>query len=209
MADDGETTKTRPKESTKNKRSALPVRWRAWLRALHRDVGYLLVGLTFVYAASGLAVNHIDDWDANYVTWDRTHALTVELPEGNDQAAARAVLDQLAIATPPTEVYRVDDNELEILVDDRTLIVRLDDETIQDRGREGRFFLRVANWLHLNRGKAAWTYIADGYAVLLLFLATSGMFMIKGKKGLWGRGALLVALGSAVPILYVTLSGGP
>jgi hypothetical protein len=44
---------------------------------------------------------------------------------------------------------------------------------------------------------------------LLLFLALSGMFMIKGKKGLIGRGAILVVLGAAVPILYVTLSGGP
>ncbi|MEQ9318627.1 MAG: PepSY-associated TM helix domain-containing protein [Polyangiaceae bacterium] len=207
MADDGETTKTT--KTNNPKRSLLATRWRAWLRALHRDIGYLLVGLTFVYAASGLAVNHIDDWNANYVEWDRTHALTVDIPEGDDQAAAKAVLDQLAISQAPTEIYRVDENELEILVDDRTLIVRTDRKTILDRGREDRFFLRVANWLHLNRGKAAWTYIADGYAVLLLFLASSGMFMIKGKKGLWGRGALLVALGSAVPILYVTLSGGP
>ena len=29
-----------------------PVRWRPALRSLHRDVGYLAVGLTFVYAAS-------------------------------------------------------------------------------------------------------------------------------------------------------------
>ena len=78
-----------------------------------------------------------------------------------------------------------------------------------DQGREPRFFLRVANWLHYNRGKAAWTYIADAYAVLLLYLAISGLFMIKGKLGLRWRGALLVSLGAAVPIAYVVLSGGP
>jgi len=205
MADLSETTE--PNDTTKRRKKRLS--WRALLRALHRDVGYLLVGLTFVYALSGLAVNHIDDWNANYVEWDRTHPLTAEVPRDDDQAVAKAVLDQLAIAKPPTEIYRVDEDELEILVDDRTLTVRFDEATIQDRGREGRFFLRLANWLHLNRGKKAWTYIADGYASLLLFLASSGMFMLKGKKGLWGRGALLVALGSAVPILYVTLSGGP
>ena len=31
--------------------------------------------------------------------------------------------------------------------------------------RSSRFFLRVANWLHYNRGKKAWTYVADVYAV--------------------------------------------
>ena len=33
--------------------------------------------------------------------------------------------------------------------------------------------------------------------------------MLKGKKGLIGRGAVLVAIGSAVPLLYVHFSGGP
>ena len=31
------------------------VAWRPWLRALHRDAGYTAVGLTIIYAASGLA----------------------------------------------------------------------------------------------------------------------------------------------------------
>ena len=43
----------------------------------------------------------------------------------------------------------------------------------------------------------------------LLLLALSGMFMLPGKKGLIGRGGVLVLLGALVPILYVTLSGGP
>ena len=34
---------------------------RPWLRAVHRDAGYFGVGLTLVYALSGLAVNHIAD----------------------------------------------------------------------------------------------------------------------------------------------------
>ena len=95
------------------------------------------------------------------------------------------------------------------MIDERTLTVTLSTGEVHDASREPRLLLRVANWLHLNRGKKAWTYIADGYAVLLLFLATSGMFMLPGRKGLIGRGLILVAIGSAVPILYVTLSGGP
>src|SRR5262245_24029094 len=41
-------------------------RWRAWLRAVHRDVGYLAVGFTIIYALSGIAMNHIADWDPNF-----------------------------------------------------------------------------------------------------------------------------------------------
>jgi hypothetical protein len=61
----------------------------------------------------------------------------------------------------------------------------------------------------LNRGKKAWKYVADGYAVFLLFLAASGLFMIPGRKGIMGRGAILALLGALVPVLYVVLSGGP
>ena len=40
--------------------------WRKWNHALHRDIGYLCIGLTLVYALSGIAVNHIRDWNPNY-----------------------------------------------------------------------------------------------------------------------------------------------
>jgi hypothetical protein len=33
------------------------------------------------------------------------------------------------------------------------------------------------------------------------------MFMLPGRKGLLGRGLVLVLLGAAVPIAYVTLAG--
>ena len=76
-----------------------------------------------------------------------------------------------------------------------------------DEGQEPRFLLRFANWLHVNRGKKAWTKAADAYAAAMLFLATSGVFMIAGKKGLLGRGAVLVAVGIAIPVLYVHFAG--
>jgi hypothetical protein len=68
--------------------------------------------------------------------------------------------------------------------------------------------VRAANWLHLNRGKKAWTYFADSYAVGLLFLATSGLFMIAGKRGLFGRGIFFVAAGVAIPVVYLALVKG-
>jgi uncharacterized protein len=182
--------------------------FRSWLRALHRDAGYLAVGLTFVYAASGLAVNHIKDWDPSFQQTERERHVEGPFPD-DDQAAARKVLAALAIPGTPREAYRSGPTALDIVFDKRTLHVNTRTGAVLDETEEPRPLLRVANWLHLNRGKKAWTLIADGYAVFLLFLATSGVFMIPGKKGLFGRGALLVGLGAAIPVLYVVLSGGP
>jgi hypothetical protein len=186
------------------------IRIRPWLRAFHRDVGYFLVGLTFVYALSGLAVNHIGQWNPSFDQIERHHQLPnpTALPQ-DDTALSRLVLQQLKVEGEPTELYRVSDTSLDIVLERRTLHVNTADGTVFEEGEEPRFFLRLANWLHLNRGKKAWTYIADGYALLLLFLATSGLFMIAGRKGLLGRGAIITAAGVALPVLYVVLSGGP
>lgn len=183
-------------------------RLRPWLRALHRDAGYLIVGLTFVYALSGLAVNHIKDWDPNFHQISVTHKLDSPLPK-NDQDAAQKILAQLGQSAKEPEVYALDERHFEIVLDQRTLHVDREARTVLEEGQRPRFFLRLANWLHLNRGKPAWTYIADGYAVLLLFLATSGLFMIAGRKGLVGRGGVITALGAIIPIAYVSLTGGP
>lgn len=183
-------------------------RWRAVVRSLHRDAGYIAVGLTFVYALSGLAINHIGKWDPNFKMVVETHQLDRKLPE-DEAAAGKQILAELGIDEEPREAYWETDGTYQVIFDDRTIVVDPRTLVAKDAAEKPRFFLRVANWLHYNRGKDAWTWIADGYAILLLFLATSGVFMLKGRKGFIGRGAILIALGAAVPILYVQLSGGP
>jgi hypothetical protein len=217
MADEGDPIEGRaPGSAPKKKKprgpwASIRKRWRPWLRAIHRDVGYLAVGLTVIYAASGLAINHIGEWDPNFASESREHRIAAPIPTASDQAATDHVLAALSIEATPADFFFEDERTLEIYFneDERRLVVDVATGRVAETFKSERFFLRVANWLHYNRGKAAWTYIADGYALFLLFLAGSGLFMLKGKKGLRGRGAILVALGAAVPLLYIHLSGGP
>ncbi len=39
--------------------------WRRVLVGLHRDIGFLILGLTLVYGVSGIAVNHRHHWNPN------------------------------------------------------------------------------------------------------------------------------------------------
>jgi hypothetical protein len=166
------------------------------------------VGLTVIYALSGLAVNHISDWEPNFSEVRREHQLKVPLDSDDAQTATRAVTE-LHLAGPVREVYRVDETLLEVALDRTTLRIDTRSGKVVEEGQEPRFFLRVANWLHLNRGKKAWTYIADGYAVFLLLLSTTGLWMFPGRRGIWGRAGLIAVAGALVPAVYVTLSGGP
>lgn len=182
--------------------------WRPLLRSLHRDAGYLAVGFTLIYAMSGLAVNHVADWDPSFRSYQAVRQLKLPLP-AEDRAAAEAVLRQLGTRGPAREVYRAALDQLDVRLDKGSLHVNPLTGRVVEEGQKPRFLLRIANWLHLNRGKKAWTFVADTYAIFLLFLACSGIFMLPGRNGIRGRGGLFVAIGIAVPVLYVVLSGGP
>jgi hypothetical protein len=106
-------------------------------------------------------------------------------------------------------VFRAGPDKLEVVLDQRTLRIDTQSGTVTEDAQEPRFFLRAANWLHLNRGKKAWTFIADSYAVFLLLLSITGLWMFPGRKGLLGRAGVIAVAGALVPTLYVTLSGGP
>src|SRR5262249_19696169 len=132
-------------------------RWRLWLRAIHRDVGYVAVGLTFVYALSGLAINHIGSWDPDFRTVVQRAPLAAALPRA-DKAAAAQLLRQFGVAATPRQAFRDSDTAFEIDLDSGSIKADTATGVATYSREEPRFFLRVANWLHYNRGKAAWTY---------------------------------------------------
>jgi len=183
--------------------------YRVWLRAIHRDVGYLVVGLTFIYALSGIAINHLGSWDPNFKRVAKTRNLEGPFPE-DEEALVTEIISKLKLSEDEVQASFYDsDTIFELALVDGSARLNIKTGVIKIIGKESRFFLRVANWLHYNRGKATWTYIADAYAVLLLYLAISGAFILKGRKGIVGRGAILIFIGAAVPIVYVQLTSGP
>jgi uncharacterized protein len=191
----------------------VPASVRRFLRALHRDFGYVAVGLTFVYAASGIAVNHIADWDPNFTQVKETHLLppsTATRIDPTDEKSLRVLADHLRLNLnlegPIEDVYAVSETEVDVNVAGGVLHVHLGLRRAEYEGQKPRPLLRLANYLHTNRGKKAWTWVADIYAGILLYLATSGLFLLPLGKGLRDRKVWLVLGGVLVPVLYVTLS---
>jgi hypothetical protein len=181
--------------------------WRAWLRAIHRDIGYFAIGFTVIYAVSGIAQNHIGDWgDVSYVASERTFEIPKIADDVPDDVAIKRVADAAKLGTPTSSLRAGDEIRLGYASGAQATAIGTQ-VTVQSRER--RAFIGLANWLHKARGKTAWKYIADLYALCLLYLACSGIFMIKGRNGLRWRGAIVIGVGIAVPVLYVAIAGGP
>ena len=176
-------------------------RWRAWLRSFHRDFGYLAIGFTVIYAVSGIAQNHIEDWgDISYTSYEQTIAIA-PIPDAiPDAQAIQLVVDKVGLGAPTSTLRAGDEIRLEYASGAKASAIG---DRITVQGRSQRFFIGAANWLHRARNKHAWKYVADLYAVLLLYLAISGIFMIKGKLGFKWRGAILISIGVAVPVTAV------
>lgn len=176
--------------------------WRRWNNILHRDLGYLCVALTVIYAISGIAVNHMHDWNPNY-KFERVERTLEPIPVGDRQTMVDLAVERLDLPGPPQESFRPDPGTLELFYEGWSVEVDAAAGTaLLERPRD-RLFLRDFNFLHLNHPKGLWTFFADAYALLLLFLAISGMFVLKGKKGLTGRGKWWVLAGLVIPVLFL------
>ena len=182
-------------------------------RALHRDIGYLVCTLTALYSLSGLAVNHIEDWNPNQSRTEQAVALGPLVAPGvevRSDAATLSALEQEAArraGLDASEVrgrHRISPTAFKVfLPDGGELVVDLptgNGTLVRILPRHGLF---EANVLHLNHLKGAWTWVADLFGVCLLFLSVSGLFMLRGKNGALGRGKWLIGIGLLVPAGFV------
>lgn len=177
---------------------------RKWVRILHRDIGYLSVGLIIVYGISGIAVNHVDEWNPNYIIEKDTVSITAMSDSVlTDDTMQAHIKDELNIQDTANSSFRSGPNSIQLFFERKTISADVKNgfaeiETVTDRA-----VFRETNFLHLNNPQKIWTYVADLFAVGLIFLGITGMFMIKGRKGITGRGKYLVAISILIPVIFL------
>ena len=180
------------------------INWRRWNNLLHRDLGYLCVGLTVIYAISGIAVNHMHHWNPNYKI-ERAEVSIEPIPLSDRETMVAMAVERLNLPEPPNESFRPDPGTLQMFYDGWSVQIDVAAGIAMVERPRDRIILRDSNFLHLNHPKGVWTYVADVYAFLLLFRASSGMFVLKGKAGLTGRGKWFILAGVLVPLGFIAL----
>jgi hypothetical protein len=92
---------------------------------------------------------------------------------------------------------------IRIFVEGNTIDVDLGSGKVLQEKVTRRPLLFEMNYLHLNKAKGLWTWLADIYAIALLVVAVTGMLMIR-RATRW-RGIILTGTGFVIPLLYLLI----
>ena len=173
------------------------------LRSLHRDFGYLVVGITFIYTISGIAMNHRQDWNPHYSLVSEE----ITVPASDQMEYAKAEISTLLEKFANKPLYKkhfiTKDATIKIFVQEGTVIYTpLEGKAELELLKKRPFWFQI-NKIHLAQTDRLWIWISDIMALFLLFVAVSGMFLLKGKLGITGRGLWLTSLGIVIPVLII------
>ena len=180
--------------------------WRKWFRVVHRDFGYLFFGITLIYSISGIALNHLDDWNSNYIITRKEIRLDDpgQITRTISKDEMRAVMARLGEGKSYKNHFFPSPNVVKVFLRGGSAVIDLESGTGILEKTKRRPFFREMNYLHYNP-ITIWTWISDVFAGVLIVLAITGLFLVRGAKGISGRGAWLTILGILIPLLILYL----
>lgn len=174
-------------------------RLRRWNVAWHRDLGYFFSALIIIYSLSGIALNHINDWDPDFVIYKKH----IQLQQSYVKVQINAQTVQAFGRLVGEENYKVFDfptnNQVKIYYDNATLHINFENGKGEYEKLTKRHLFYESNLLHRNSIKG-WKWVSDIFACFLIIISVTGLFILKGKYGFKRRGIWFVLAGLLLPI---------
>lgn len=159
--------------------------------------------MTVIYALSGIAINHLEDWDPRYINTEKEIQTTI-----NGEVNKEKLIEILSIYGEG-ENYRKHffpnrDYVKIFLDDDGIALINLATGEGKITRKKVRPIFKETVYLHYDPVKW-WTWFSDIYCGALIIIDVSGLFILRGQKGIKGRGAWLTILGILIPVLFLIL----
>lgn len=171
------------------------------LRNIHRDLGYFYVGLIIAFAISGIAQNHRKQWKPDKYLYEFKRVQTdFRLPKESvtkDKVLAFNKENGLA------DFRQFDirkDSTLVISYKDADATIHLDNGKAEINEWRKKPLLAELSFLHKNNGNMGWIWYSDIFALGLIIIAFSGMFLMKGKNSFQQRGWIFALAGIVIPV---------
>ncbi len=175
-------------------------KWRKWNRAIHRDFGFFFFGITIIYAISGIAINHNDDWNPNYIV--TRYEFTANLPDDPGKDIVKQMLIDLEEEDTYKKHFFPQAGLMKVFIKNGTVEVNLKTGKGLLEKIKKRPIFKEMNYLHYNPVKW-WTIYSDIYSVALILISVSGLLILRGSRGITGRGAWLTIVGIIIPLIFL------
>ncbi len=172
-------------------------------RITHRDLGYLIAGLTVIYALSGIALNHKHDWNPNYLIENNSFTTSINFTRQTmNNEKALQILNELPGNPEFKTWYFPSGNTMTIFIEGGSVRINmLSGQGVIERISKRPLFYQI-NFLHYNPG-VWWKYFSDIFCIALILVTISGLLIIKGRNGITRRGAILTIIGIILPLLFL------
>ncbi len=176
--------------------------WRKWNRIIHRDFGYLFFGMTIIYALSGIAINHLEEWDPRYKESEKV--INVDVPFQVNKENLLDILSEYDEGENYRKHYMPNEEYVKIFLVDGEAKINLSTGEGIIKKRKARPLFKETTYLHYDP-VIWWTWFSDIYAGALIIIAITGLLILKGKKGITGRGAWMTVLGILIPLIFLII----
>jgi len=150
-------------------------------------------------------MNHRRDWNPHYSVVSEEIKAPVSDTSKISESDVVTLLKSFQYHPVYKKYFITREGEVKIFVEEGTVVYNPQEgKAVLEVLKRRPFFFQI-NKIHLAQTGRLWIWISDTMAAFLLFVAISGIFLLKGKYGLKGRGWWLLAIGIAIPLTAIFL----
>lgn len=166
----------------------------------HRDIGYFVSSLILMYCISGIALNHMDAFNPDFII----QTDTLMLPNLNPNLSENDIFHLTAyVGENKVKLWdKPTPNQIKIYYENASLHLYLDEKVGIYEKISIRPVVYHTNLFHRNTIRG-WKWAADILAVLLIILTLTGFFIAKGKNSFMSRGIWFLVAGLVPPLFGI------
>ncbi|NDV96613.1 peptidase [Dysgonomonas sp. 521] len=180
-------------------------KFRKYCRSIHSHLSFFFVGVILVYAVSGITMNHLKDFNPQYMISVENYTAKGNYPHTHNftKTQIKEMLEKVGEGDNYTKHFYPNSSTMKVfLKSGSSFTLNTQTGEADYEGLKKRPVFHQLSFLHYNPGKW-WTYFSDVFAICLILICLTGLFMNKGERGLIGIGGIEMLIGVAIPILFL------
>lgn len=180
---------------------------RKYCRNVHSHLSFFFMGVILVYAISGITMNHLKDFNPQYVISVENYTAKGNYPHLHNFTKEEIIplLEPVGEKDNYVKHFYSNSSTMKVfLKSGSSFTLNTQTGKVSYEGLKKRPVFYQLSFLHYNPGKW-WTVFSDFFAVCLVLICITGLFIHKGKRGLIGIGGIELLIGILIPVLFILL----